>query len=94
MVFFGFIILFEIIVNVLFPYPTDPLNTNPGTLPLYFDYGRSTEGKVRRQLGTSKENSAPLAQAGWLDPKDWQTLPSKPKQNRYTSCYLWNVLYQ
>ncbi len=87
--FLGFIILFEIFVNRLFPYPQDPQNTNPGTLALYFDYGRSIEGKVRRQLGTSNENSAPIAQAGWLDPKDWQTQPNKPntKQDILVAMY-------
>lgn len=77
--FFGFIVLFEIIVNGLFSYPQDPQNTSPGTLKLYFDYGKSTEGKVRRQIGTNNENSAPIARAGWLDPKDWQTRPNKPQ---------------
>lgn len=91
--FFGFIILFEIIVNVLFPYPQDPQNTNPGTLPLYFDYGKSIEGKVRRQLGTSKENSAPIAQAGWLDPQNWQTLPSKPNTKQDTLVAIYGMSF-
>ena len=70
------------IVNGLFSYPQDPQNTSPGTLQLYFDYGKSIEGKVRRQLGTSNENSAPIAQAGWLDPKNWQKQPKLPQSKQ------------
>jgi hypothetical protein len=61
------LIAFDVAISLLFPYPTDPQNTNPGTLNLYFDYGRSLEGKVFRQLGETDTQSAPLAQAGWLD---------------------------
>ena len=87
--FLGFILLFEIIVNSLFPYPQDPQNTNPGTLPLYFDYGKSIEGKVRRQLGTSNDNSAPIAQAGWFNSENWQKQPIKPetKQDKLVAIY-------
>lgn len=87
--FLGFLLLFEIIVNLLFPYPQDPQNTNPGTLPLYFDYGKSIEGKVRRQLGTSNENSAPIAQAGWFNSENWQKQPNKPqtKQDKLVAIY-------
>lgn len=64
--FIFFFFLFEIVVNTIFSYPKDPQNTSPGFLSLYFDYGRSIEGKVFRQIGQTKATSAPLAQAGWL----------------------------
>jgi hypothetical protein len=57
---------FDLAINRLFPYPTDPLNTNPKALNLYFDYGRSLEGKVARQIGPTDNTSAPIARAGWL----------------------------
>jgi hypothetical protein len=60
------LVAFDLAINRLFPYPTDPLNTDPGTLNLYFDYGRSLEAKVARQIGPTDETSAPIAQAGWL----------------------------
>ena len=87
--FLGFILLFEIIVNSLYPYPQDPQNTSPGTLKHYFDYGNSTEGKVRRQLGTSNDNSAPIAQAGWFNSENWQKQPNKPqtKQDKFVAIY-------
>jgi hypothetical protein len=57
---------FDTAINLLFPYPSDPLNTSPKALNLYFDYGRSLEGKVTRQMGPTDLTSAPVARAGWL----------------------------
>jgi hypothetical protein len=61
------LVALDVAIGVLFRYPTDPLNTNPGNLNLYFDYGRSLESKVFRQLGKTDEQSALIAQAGWLN---------------------------
>ncbi|GFE70876.1 hypothetical protein CFPU101_34860 [Chroococcus sp. FPU101] len=81
--------LFDIGINLLFPYPSDPLNISPGQLNLYFDYGRSIEGKVFRQLGETDEKSSLLSQAGWLQPQDWKKLPSQPekKENLLIASY-------
>jgi hypothetical protein len=68
----------DVAINVLFPYPTDPLNINPGTLNLYFDYGRSLESKVFRQLGKTDDQSALIAQAGWLNDSG-KGEPTQPK---------------
>jgi hypothetical protein len=68
----------DVAINVLFPYPTDPLNINPGTLNLYFDYGRSLESKAFRQLGKTDDQSAPIAQAGWLNDSG-KGEPTQPK---------------
>ncbi|MGK7942099.1 MAG: hypothetical protein AB4062_18470 [Crocosphaera sp.] len=80
--FLGFLLLFDILINILFTYPQDPLNISPGKLALYFDYGRSTEAKVKRQLGITKETSAPIAQMGWLEPKTWQKEPSQSNSEK------------
>lgn len=72
------LVAFDVAINVLFRYPTDPQNVNPGTLNLYFDYGRSLEGKVFRQLGKTDTQSAPIAQAGWLD----SPLADEPTQGK------------
>lgn len=66
--FIGAIAIIDSTINLLFPYPKDPQNTSPNALALYFDYGRSIEGKVKRQLGAKEENTAPIALAGWLKP--------------------------
>jgi hypothetical protein len=59
------LVSFDAAINRLFP--SDPLNTSPGAVKLYFDYGRSTEAKISRQLGATDQTSAPIARAGWLD---------------------------
>jgi hypothetical protein len=57
---------FDIGVNLVFPYPSDPAQTEVSTTIRYFDYGRSIEGKFLRQIGPTDETSSSLAQAGWL----------------------------
>jgi hypothetical protein len=65
--FLSTLVALDVAINVLFPYPTDPLNTSPGAMQLYFDYGRSIEGKVVRQMGATDDTTAPIARVGWLD---------------------------
>ena len=65
-----FLFAFDLSINFLFPYPLDPRVTSPGQLNLYFEYGRSVEGKLARMIGATDELSAPIADAGWLDPED------------------------
>jgi hypothetical protein len=65
--FISTLVALDVAINLLFPYPTDPLNTSPGAMNLYFDYGRSIEGKVSRQMGASDDTTAPIARVGWLD---------------------------
>ena len=65
--FISTLVALDVAINLLFPYPTDPLNTSPGAMNLYFDYGRSIEGKVSRQMGSTDDTTAPIARAGWLD---------------------------
>jgi len=72
-------------VNCLLAYPQDPLVTNPPKLPLYFEYGRSIEGKLDRMIGNSDETSAPLTQAGWIDdPKQLAALPTRAESENGT----------
>jgi len=73
------LVTLDIAINAFFRYPTDPQNVNPGSLNLYFDYGRSLEGKVFRQLGKTNQESAPIAQAGWIENQLTQDEPVKPK---------------
>jgi len=54
------------------------METSPGRLNLYFDYGRSTEAKILRQIGPTYEQSAPIAQAGWFESRRWEEQPVRP----------------
>jgi hypothetical protein len=75
-----FLFVFDVSINFLFPYPSNPQVTSPGQLNTYFEYGRSIEGKLSRMIGSTDESSASLAQAGWLDPELWKklNLPTNP----------------
>ena len=69
-----FLFLFDVSINFLFPYSSNPNVTSPGQLNVYFEYGRSVEGKISRMVGSTNESSSPLAVAGWLDPELWSKL--------------------
>lgn len=69
-----FLVAFDVSINFLFPYPSDPRATPPGQLNVYFEYGRSVEGKLSRMVGPTDESSSPLAPAGWLDSELWRKL--------------------
>ena len=69
-----FLFVFDVSINFLFPYPSDPRVTSPGQLNVYFEYGRSVEGKLARIIGATDESSAPIAHAGWLDQEYWKKL--------------------
>jgi len=47
-------------------------------MSLFFDYGRSVEAKVQRQIGPTDETSSPLSKAGWLISDEINTLPTHP----------------
>ncbi len=59
------LILLDAAIGFTFRTPADPLQA-PSSLQAYFDYGRSIEGKLRREIGTRPENDAPILKAGWL----------------------------
>lgn len=74
-----FLICLDIGINVMFPYPSNSHKNIPGKLNLYFDYGRSIEGKISRQVGPTDETSGLLAQVGWLNPQNWKEKPTSPE---------------
>ena len=73
-----FLLLFDIGANVLFSYPTDPRNLSPNRLQLYFDYGRSMEGRLRRATRADPSETAPITLAGWYDPLEVGVRDPKP----------------
>lgn len=58
----------DVAVNLLLAYPSDPKATTANQLQLYFDYGRSMEGKLRRITRANPADAAPITQAGWYQP--------------------------
>ncbi len=74
----AFLIALDVAMGSLFTYPQDPRETNPGKLAMFFDYGRSMEGRLRRATRSDPDQSAPITQAGWYDPLVATRRPAKP----------------
>lgn len=79
-----FLVLLDIAVNLAFAYPDDPKNVNPGRTRLYFDYGRSMEGRLRRETRVDPAATAPITLAGWYDPLVAASRPAKPSGRMIT----------
>jgi hypothetical protein len=76
-----FLGLFDVTVDRLFRYPTQPKDAaSASKLATYFEYGRSVEGKLDRMIGNTDDNTTSVALAGWLDPVQWQrqNIPTRP----------------
>ena len=75
----GALVLFDAVVGLTFRQPSDPRQAS-SSLQTYFDYGRSIEGKLRRLVGSTPEQDAPIVEAGWLaNDCDIATPPSPGK---------------
>ena len=61
----GALVLIDVAVGFAFRRPVDP-QTAPSSLQLYFDYGRSVEGKLLHDIGSTSEQDAAILKAGWL----------------------------
>lgn len=62
------LVVIDVVINIAFAYPKDPKVLNPSQMQLYFEYGRSTEGKLARMTRTDREATAPITLSGWYDP--------------------------
>ena len=78
------LVVIDVGVNVAFAYPSDPKNLQPNPLALFFDYGRSMEGRLRRITRPDPEATAPITLAGWYDPLVAIRRPAKPGATEVT----------
>jgi len=67
----GVLTLIDAAIGFAFRAPADPERAT--SLQLYFDYGRSIEGKLRRYVGASPDQDAKIVRAGWLNDCDVPT---------------------
>ncbi len=58
----------DLLINVVFAYPTDPKALYPSRLQIYFEYGRSTDAQLARMTRPDKAQTAPITLSGWYDP--------------------------
>ncbi|HZS53656.1 MAG TPA: hypothetical protein VFA65_04580 [Bryobacteraceae bacterium] len=88
-VFLWFIIslaTIDLAINILFAYPKDP-KTQPTSFQAYFDYGRSTEGQLRRMTRPEKDQTAPITLAGWYNPLQVKEFAPKTLQSSIVTIY-------
>jgi hypothetical protein len=71
------LVAFDVLINVLLAYPSDPKITDPSWLRLYFEYGRSIEGRLSRMTRADRAETAPITLTGWYDPLQVRELPAK-----------------
>lgn len=76
----------DVLVNIAFAFPADVRDTSPGKMALFFDYGRSMEGRLRRMTRPDRDLTAPITLAGWYDPLVVTERPAKP-DGRIISIY-------
>lgn len=80
------LVAIDIAINVVLAFPQDPKVTNPSQLRLYFEYGRSTEGQLRRMTRPNPSETAPITLPGWYDTMDVTEFLDKP-QDRIVTIY-------
>jgi hypothetical protein len=76
--------MIDVSINLILTYPSDPRNTNPSQLRLYFEYGRSTEGRLSRMTRADRSLTAPITLSGWYDPLVVEEVPVKPHSSVVT----------
>ncbi|TFG93038.1 MAG: hypothetical protein E4H15_02275 [Syntrophobacterales bacterium] len=85
----GYLLLMDVGINIILPYPKDPRNISPSELAQFFEYGRSVEGKLARMTRKTDNESAPILSTGWLEAPRVRTVTkgageaSRPKVTVY-----------
>jgi hypothetical protein len=77
------LVLIDVSIGVVFAYPSDPKRV-PSTLQLYFDYGRSVEGKLRRETRADPVETAPITLSGWYNPLEVTEPPANSEKQIIT----------
>jgi len=77
-----YLVVIDIAVNTIFPFPADPDKTPPTFFQGYFEYGRSVEGKLDKMTGLASVQSRPILGYGWLQKKSYESLPDRANQNQ------------
>ncbi len=73
-------------INIIFAYPQNP-TIRASRLNAYFEYGRSTEGQLRRMTRSNRALTAPITLAGWYAPLQIHEFASKKANNPIVTIY-------
>ncbi len=71
------LVALDVGASIAFSYPSDPRDLSPSRWALYFDYGRSMEGRLRRGTRADPESTAPITLSGWYRPLTAVARPEK-----------------
>ena len=71
-------------VGIAFAFPSDPRTIDPPRIALFFDYGRSTEGRLRRMVRADPAATAPITLSGWYEPLTALNRRPKPNASKIT----------
>jgi len=80
------LVIIDLALNFLFAYPRDA-RVRPTFLQSYFEYGRSTEGQLKRMTRPERSLSAPITLSGWYDPLQIRDFIPKNAQNPIVTIY-------
>ncbi len=80
------LVVIDLAINVLFSYPQN-LRMRPSQFQAYFEYGRSTEGQIRRMTRPEKDETAPITLAGWYNPLVVKEFTPKKPENPIITFY-------
>jgi hypothetical protein len=75
------LVVVDAIAGIVFRPPRDPRQMS--SLQLYFDYGRSIEGKLRNEVGASSAQDALVVAAGWIPEKCSDASPTSPDRHAF-----------
>jgi hypothetical protein len=84
--FFISLIAIDVAINTFFAYPRNP-KIEPSHLQAYFEYGRSTEGQLRRMTRADRTATAPITLTGWYDPLEVTEFTPKKPHNSIVTIY-------
>ena len=73
----AWLVALDVAASIAFAFPSDPRDLSPGRWALYFDYGRSMEGRLRRATRADPERTAPITLSGWYEPLTAVASPTK-----------------
>jgi hypothetical protein len=71
------LVAIDVFINLAFGFPTNP-KAIPSRLQLYFNYGRSQEGKLSQITRADPKQTAPITLNGWYDPIQVEDLQGDP----------------
>lgn len=91
----GFLALIDVGLNIAFAYPSNP-RQRPTEMQRYFEYGRSTQGKIAGMLRPRDEETAKIALIGWLERSRLDQLPShrEPGSDLMVAVYGMSFSYE